>query len=220
MLNKNINKMLNIAVLGSTKGSDLPAIVGSINEGELKGLAKIAVVLSDRKDAEILKKAENFKIQNFYLNPIGITRAEYDHSIAKILDNNKIDLLALIGYMRLFSKEFVERYRNRIMNIHPSLLPSFPGIDEHVHKEVLDCGCKFSGCTLFFVDEGKDTGPIIMQRAVPVYDYDDVESLKARVQSAEQEIYPKGIKLYALGKLKIEGGKVIIQQDETKKNYS
>jgi len=96
------------------------------------------------------------------------------------------------------------------MSIHPSLLPSFPGMDRAVHKEVLDHGCKVSGCTLFFVDEGKDTGPIIMQKAVPVEEDDNVDSLKARVQKAEQEVLPEAIKLYSLGKLKIEGRKVKI----------
>lgn len=204
--------MINIGVLGSTRGSDLPAIVGSINKGELKGLAKIAVVISDKKDSGILKRAENFKIENYYLNPEERNREDYDKQISEMLDKYKIELVALMGYMRLFSKGFVERYKNKIMNIHPSLLPLFSGIDRNVHQEVLDCGCKISGCTLFFVDEGKDTGPIIMQKAVPVYDSDNVDILKARVQSAEQKIYPKGIRLYALRKLKVEGKKVIIEK--------
>jgi len=204
--------MINIGVLGSTRGSDLPAIVGSINKGELKGLAKIAVVISDKKDSGILKRAENFKIENYYLNPEERNREDYDKQISEMIDKYKIELVALMGYMRLFSKGFVERYKNKIMNIHPSLLPLFSGIDRNVHQEVLDCGCKISGCTLFFVDEGKDTGPIIMQKAVPVYDSDNVDILKARVQSAEQKIYPKGIRLYALRKLKVEGKKVIIEK--------
>jgi len=204
--------MINIGIFGSTNGNDLPAIVGSINKGELKGLAKIAVVISDKKDSKILKKAENFKIENYYISPEGMPRADYDNKIVGILDRYEVELITLIGYMRLFGKEFVERYRNRIMNIHPSLLPSFPGIDRNVHKEVLDYACKISGCTLFFIDEGKDTGLIIMQKAVPVYDCDDVDSLKARVQSAEQKIYPKGIRLYALGKLRVEGRRVIIEK--------
>ncbi len=203
--------MLNIGVLGSTNGSDLPAIVGSINKGELKGLARIAVVISDR-ESKILKKAEGFSIESYYVSSKGMERVYYDKEISEILYSHEVELIALIGYMRLFSSEFVEKYKNRIMNIHPSLLPSFPGMDRSVHQEVLDSGCKISGCTLFFVDEGKDTGPIIMQKAVPVYDSDDVDSLKARVQSAEQRIYPKGIRLYALKKLKVDGRKVIIEK--------
>ena len=203
--------MIRIGVLGSTRGSDLPSIIGSIDKGELKGLAKIAVVISDKENSGILNKAEDYKIKNNYLNSSGLERAEYDKRIAEIFEGENVDLITLIGYMRLLSPGFISEYRNRIMNIHPSLLPSFPGIDLNVHNQVLDYGCKISGCTLFFVDEGKDTGPIIMQKAVPVYDNDDAETLKERVQSAEQKIYPKGIKLFAEGKLKVEGRKVIIK---------
>jgi phosphoribosylglycinamide formyltransferase 1 len=202
--------MIKIGILGSTKGSDLPSIIGSIEKGELKGLAKIAVVISDKENSGILKKAEDYKIKNNYLNPAGVERAEYDKRIAEIFEDENVDLITLIGYMRLLSPEFISEYRNKIMNIHPSLLPSFPGIDLNVHHQVLDYGCKISGCTLFLVDEGKDTGPIIMQKAIPVYDNDNAETLKERVQSAEQKIYPKGIKLFAEGKLKVEGRKVII----------
>ena len=201
---------LKIGVLGSARGSDLPNIVESINKGELKGLAEIVSVISDKENSGILQKAENYKIKNYYLNPLGIQREEYDEQIADIFENENVGLIACIGYMRLLSSGFISEYRNKIMNIHPSLLPYFPGIDLNVHNQVLDYGCKISGCTLFFVDEGKDTGPIIMQKAVPVYDNDDAEALKERVQSAEQKIYPKGIKLFAEGKLKVEGRKVII----------
>lgn len=201
--------MLEIGVLGSTKGSDLPAIIESVNKGELKNLARIAVIISDKKDSGILEKARCYGIENYYLDPKGIERTDYDKKIAEKLEKHNTQLVTLIGYMRLFSSWFVKKYKNKIMNIHPSLLPSFPGIDRSVHKDVLDYGCKVSGCTLFFVDEGKDTGPIIMQKAVPVYDEDSIDTLKARVQKAEQEIYPEAIRLYALGKLKIEGRKVI-----------
>jgi phosphoribosylglycinamide formyltransferase-1 len=202
--------MIKIGVLGSGKGSDLPSIVGSIEKGELKGLAEIVAVISDKEDSGILHRAKKYEIENYYLNPSGIERIDYDKKIAEIFENKGVQLITLVGYMKLLSKDFVENYRNRIMNIHPSLLPSFPGIDLGVHKQVLDSGCKVSGCTLFFVDERKDTGPIIMQKAVPVYDNDDVEKLKERVQWAEQKVYPQGIRLYALGRLKIEGKKVII----------
>ena len=204
-----MRKMLEIGVLGSTRGSDLPAIVKGIEKGELKNLARIAVVISDKKDSGILEKARHYKLQNCYLDPKGMKRTSYDKRIAEMLDEYNVRLVILIGYMRLFSEWFVRRYKNRIMNIHPSLLPSFPGIDRNVHKAVLDYGCKVSGCTLFFVDEGKDTGPIIMQKAVPVYENDDVDTLKTRVQKAEQEIYPQAIRLFALGKLKIKRRKIL-----------
>jgi phosphoribosylglycinamide formyltransferase 1 len=203
--------MINIGVLGSTNGSDLPAIIGSINKGELNGLAKIVAVISDKPGSGILKKAEKYEIKNYYIDVRRLKKFEYERKILEIFEENGVELIALMGYMKLLSPEFVREYKNRIMNIHPSLLPSFPGIDREVHKQVLDCGCKLSGCTLFFVDEGKDAGPIILQKTVPVYNYDDIDNLKSRVQAAEQKIYPKGIKLYAEGKIKIEEKKVIIK---------
>lgn len=199
-----MKKILGIGVVGSTNGSDLPAIVKSIKKGKLKGLARIAVMISDKKDSGILKKAKHYKVEHYYLDPKGMERTDYDKKIAEKLDKYNVQLIVLIGYMRLFSSWFVKRYKNKIMNVHPSLLPSFPGIDRSVHKAVLDNGCKVSGCTLFFVDEGKDTGPIIMQKAVPAYKDDSINTLRKRVQKAEQEIYPEAIKLYALGKLKIK----------------
>jgi phosphoribosylglycinamide formyltransferase-1 len=202
-----MKKILEIGVVGSTDGNDLPAIVKSIRKGKLKSLARIAVIISDKKDSGILKKAKHYKIEHYYLGPKGMGRTEYDKKIAEKLEKHNVQLIALIGYMRLFSSWFVKRFKNRIMNIHPSLLPSFPGIDRSVHKAVLDYGSKVSGCTLFFVDEGKDTGPIIMQKAVPVYKDDNINTLRKRVQKAEQEIYPEVIKLYALGKLKPKGRK-------------
>ena len=202
--------MLKIGVLGSTRGSDLPAVVESIRKGKLKGLAEIVVVISDKGDSGILEKAGHYRIENCYIYPVGMRRIAYDRAIAAELDRHDVQLVVLIGYMRLLSLWFVRKYENRIMNIHPSLLPSFSGIDRSVHKEVLDHGCKVSGCTLFFVDGGRDTGPIIMQRAVPVLEDDDIDNLKARVQKAEQEVLPEAIKLYALGKLEIQGRRVKI----------
>jgi phosphoribosylglycinamide formyltransferase 1 len=203
--------MLQIGVLGSTNGSDLPSIVESTNNGELKGLAEISVVISNKKDSGILQKAEDDGIKNYYLNTKGLERISYDRKISELFEDSEVNLIVCIGYMRWLCDGFVKKYRNKIMNIHPSLLPSFfSGMDLEVHKQVLEYKCKFSGCTLHFVDEGKDTGPSIMRKKVPVFDNDNVYTLKARVQKAEQEIYPKGIKLFAEEKLKVEGRKVII----------
>ncbi len=204
--------MLEIGILGSTRGTDLSAIVESINKGKLKDLAEIAIIISDREDSRILEKAKKYEIKHYYLSTWGKEREHYDKEIASILDEHNVELITLIGYMRLFSSWFVKKYKNKIMNIHPSLLPSFPGMDRNIHKNVLEYGCKVSGCTLFFVDEGKDTGPIIMQKAVSVYENDNIDTLKARVQKAEQEIYPEAIRLYALEKLKIKGRKVIVEK--------
>ena len=208
---------LKLGVLGSTNGTDLPAVVESIQNGELKGLAEIAVVISDKEDAGILDKAQEYGLQNLYVSPRTedgqkTAREIYDIDISRILDGEGVGLIVLIGYMRLFGERFVNEYRNKCMNIHPSLLPSpFTGMDLNVHKAVLDYGSKVSGCTLFFVDEGEDTGPIILQKPVPVLKNDTPETLKARVQSAEKEILPKGIRFYAEGRLHVEGRKVYIR---------
>ncbi len=210
-----MKETLNVGILGSTNGTDLPAIVKSINEGELRGLARIAAVISNREGVGILEKADHYNLNGIYLNPKNERgklkkRETYDREIAEILEAHKVGLTVCIGYMKLFSAWMIDEYRNRIMNIHPSLLPSFPGMDLDVHQEVLDYGCKVSGCTLFYVDEGKDTGPIILQKAVPVLESDNAETLKLRVQNAEQEILPQGIVLYAQDRLSVEGRKVNI----------
>ncbi len=141
----------------------------------------------------------------------GRDREEFDRDIAKILDENGVELVLLIGYMRFLSKWFVSRYENRIMNIHPSLLPAFAGgMDLDVHEEVLKSGIKVTGATLHFVDEGADTGPIILQKEVPVEKGETKDTLKAKVQKAEQEIIIRAIRLFAEGKLRVEGRKVCI----------
>lgn len=195
---------INIAVLGSTRGTDLQAIIDEIEAGKLN--AKIAVVISNKEDAYILERARKHNIKAIFLDPNGKTREEYDREIIKILESENVDLVLLIGYMRILSKEFVQRYKNRIMNIHPSLLPAFGGgMDKDVHKAVLESGVKVTGCTLHFVDEGVDTGPIILQKPVMIEEGDTIESLKAKVQKAEQEIILKAIRLFMDGKLKVEG---------------
>jgi phosphoribosylglycinamide formyltransferase-1 len=206
---------LKIGVLGSTKGTDLPVIIESINHGELNGLAKIALVLSDVKDSGILDRARNYGLNYLFVNPLEdgrrIDRELYDRRISAYFEKEQVELITLIGYMRLFSDWMVDKYHNKCMNIHPSLLPSFPGMDLNVHKSVLDYGCKVTGCTLFYVDKGKDTGPIIIQKAVPVLETDTPETLKERVQKAEQEILPEGIKLHAQERLYVEGRRVHIK---------
>lgn len=201
--------MLNIAVLGSTRGTDLEAIINAINSGKLS--ARISVVISNKKDAYILERAKRHKIKAVFLEPSGKTREEYDKEIMKILDKLKIGLILLIGYMRYLSKEFVNRYKNKIMNVHPSLLPAFAGgMDRNVHQKVLEHGVKVTGCTIHFVDQGADTGPIILQKAVNIDDDDTVDTLKEKVQKAEQEIFPIAIELFIKGKLKVEGRRVRI----------
>lgn len=199
--------MINIAVLGSTSGSDLEAIFDAINSGSPK--AGISVVISNKRDAYILERAKKHSVKAVFIDSSGKSREEFDKEILKILEKEKIGLVLLIGYMRLLSNEFVAKYRNKIMNVHPSLLPAFAGgIDKNVHQQVLEHGVKITGCTVHFVDEGADSGQIILQKAVPVNEDDTVDTLKEKVQKAEQEILPKAIDLFVRGKLKVEGRKV------------
>ncbi|HDN18244.1 MAG TPA: phosphoribosylglycinamide formyltransferase [Candidatus Bathyarchaeota archaeon] len=184
----------------------MQAIIDEIEKGKLN--AELVCVVSDRRDAYALKRARKHGIEAIYLNPKGLSKEEYDRRLIQILDERDVDLVLLIGYKRFLTKLFIDRFRNRIMNIHPSLLPAFPGWDLDVHKSVLDYGVKITGCTLHFVDENIDAGPIILQKAVPVYDDDTPESLKERVQKAEQEIILEGIRLFMKGKLRVVGRKV------------
>ncbi len=192
-------KPLKIAVLASTKATDLQRIIDEINAGNLN--AKIEVLISDKKDAYALTRAEQNNIEAIFLDPKGLTREEYDKKIMEILEAKNVDLILLIGYMRILSKDFVRKYKNRIMNIHPSLLPAFGGgMDKEVHKAVLERGCKITGCTLHFVDESVDGGPIIIQKSCEVDKNDTVDTLKAKVQKLEQDALVEGIKLFSENK--------------------
>lgn len=206
--------MLRIAVLASTKATDMQRIIDEIREGELKGIAKIEVLISDRKDAYALERARKNNIEAIFLDPKNFkTREEYDEKILEILESKKIDLILLIGYMRIITKKLIDKYRNKIMNIHPSLLPAFAGgMDLNVHRAVLDYGCKITGCTLHFVDENVDSGPIIIQKACNVDEDDTEEKLKEKVQKLEQDALVEAIKLFAEGKIIVEGRKVKIKK--------
>lgn len=203
--------MLKIAILGSTSGTDLQAIIDALASGQLTGV-ELSLVISNKPDAFILERAKKAGLQSVCILSKGLERETYDRKIAKILDKNEIELLVLIGYMRYLSPWFVGKYKNRIMNIHPSLLPAFAGgMDKNVHQEVLASGAKTTGCTLHFVDKGADTGPIILQKAVTVAENETIDSLKAKVQTVEGEVILKGIELYRDGKLKVEDDKVLIK---------
>jgi phosphoribosylglycinamide formyltransferase-1 len=202
--------MLKVGVLASTRGTDLQSIVDSIRSGRLTGV-EIEVVIGDRAEAYALERARKQGIEAIFIDPSGKGREEYDREVAKIFDKRGVELVVLIGYMRYLSPWFVSKYRNRIMNVHPSLLPAFGGkMDKDVHREVLEHGVKVTGCTIHFIDEGADTGPIILQKAVEVHEGDDVETLKRRVQEAEGELYPKAIELFRDGRLRVEGRRVRI----------
>lgn len=201
--------MTELAVLCSGRGSDLQSIIDAIQSGELP--AKISVVITDKPGVRALERAERAGIKNICVDRKKFeTRAEFEKEILEHLGG--IDLVILAGFMRILSPEFVKKFSGRLMNIHPSLLPAFPGA--HAHRDVLAYGVKVSGCTVHFVDEGTDSGPVILQAAVEVKDDDTEETLAARVLEQEHIIYPEAIKLFVEGKLKIEGRKVKILNRE------
>ncbi len=198
---------MNIAVLCSGNGSNLQAIIDAVKSGYIP--AAIALVVSDNKDAFALKRAEDAGIDTVILNPKDFkTREDFDKEIVKNLKKKAVGLVVLAGFMRLMSPYFIKEYKNRIINIHPTLLPSFKGT--HGVKDALEYGVKVTGPTVHFVDDKLDHGPIILQKAVEVKDDDTEESLLERIHSEEHRIYPEAIQLFVEGWLKIEGRRVKI----------
>lgn len=201
--------MIHLAVLASTRATDMQAIIDAISAKKLN--ARISVVVSNKKDAYALERARKHGINAVFADSKGKEREEFDKDVDNALRKYKADLILLIGYMRILSSWFVNKWKNRIMNIHPSLLPAFAGgMDKDVHEEVLNAGVKTTGCTLHFVAEDVDSGPIILQKKVAVEKNETIDTLKQKVQKAEQEIILKAIKLYDEGKIKVEGNKVKI----------
>ena len=197
----------NIAVLVSGRGSNLQSIINSIESGYIKS-SKISVVISDVEDAYALQRARDHGILDIFIDPLSYTtKQEYEREILTILKDNSVDLVLLAGYMRLIGKELIAAYSNRIINIHPALLPSFKGLG--AQQQAFEYGVKVSGCTVHFVDEGIDTGPIILQRCVPVLDTDTARDLAARILEEEHKIFPEAVKLFVEGKLKVEGRIVV-----------
>ena len=195
-----------IALLVSGRGSNLQAIIDNIENGYLKNAA-INVVISNKADAYALERARIHGINAVFLDPGWYDNAEYDRAILNVLKQHDIDLLLLAGYFRLLGSEIIEAYRNRILNIHPSLLPAFKGL--HAQKQAFEYGVKVAGCTVHFIDEGLDSGPIILQSCVPVLPGDTEETLTARILEQEHIIYPEAVRLFVEGKLKIEGRNVV-----------
>ena len=196
--------ILKIAVLGSTKGTDLQGVLDAIDSSKLTDV-EISFVLSNKQDAYILKRAKKHNLKTIFLDPKGKDREEYDKEVDKLLEEHNIELVLLIGYMKIMSAWFVQKWLNKVMNIHPSLLPKYAGgMDLNVHEEVLKNKDKVSGPTLIFIDEGADTGPIILQKEVKIEENETADTLKEKVQKAEQEIIIKGIELFRDGKLKVE----------------
>jgi phosphoribosylglycinamide formyltransferase-1 len=207
---------IRIAVLASGRGTNLQAIIDATESGYIPG--RVIVVISDKRDAYALERARKHGIEALFLDPSSCSsRDEYDKLLGDEIERRGADLICLAGFMRILSPSFISRFRNRIMNIHPALLPSFGGVGmygERVHKAVLDYGVKITGCTVHFVTEDVDGGPIIIQEAVPVLDDDTPETLAKRVLEHEHRIYPEAIKLFAEGRLEIVGRRVRIRGDK------
>lgn len=202
--------MLKLAVLVSGRGSNLQAIIDSIESGVLKGKAKVEVVISNKPDAYALERAKKHNIATAVFEPKKFKdKNTYELEIIKVLKEHKVDLVCLAGYMRIVGPVLLEHYFGKMINIHPSLLPSFPGLD--VQKAALDHGVTITGATVHYVDEGCDTGPIIIQSAVPVKEKDTVATLSARILEQEHVIYPQAIRLIAEDKLIIEGRRVVLK---------
>jgi len=194
--------------LVSGRGTNLQAIIEAVEEGKIAG--EIKVVMSDNPDAYALKRAQQYHIDTRYIHFKEFkNREDYDKEIIKILKEKKIELVALAGYMRILSPYFIRTYKNKIINIHPALLPSFPGL--HAQRQTLEYGAKVSGCTVHFVDEGVDSGPIILQKAVEVSDDDTEESLAEKILKEEHQIYPRAIQLFSESRLMIKGRRVFIK---------
>jgi phosphoribosylglycinamide formyltransferase-1 len=203
---------LRIAVLVSGRGSNLQSVIDNIENGYITG-AGIAVVISDVESAYALERARKHGINAVFADPAAYPdRAGFEARITEIIDGFNADLVLLAGYMRLLSSDFVRKYKNRIINIHPALLPSFPGL--HGQKQALDYGVKVAGCTVHFVDEGMDSGPIILQRCVPVVEGDTEDSLAERILREEHRIFPEAVKLYAEGRLDVRGRIVSISESD------
>lgn len=205
--------MINIGVLISGSGTNLQSIVDEIEKGKISG--RIRVVISNRKDAYGLIRAKKAGIEGLYIDKKKFdSEEEFNRKIIEELSKREVELVVLAGYLSILSEEFIEKYKGRIINIHPSLIPSFCGkgcYGDRVHRMVLDKGVKLTGATVHFVDEGTDTGPIILQRAVEVKEDDTVESLKERVLKVEHQLLPEAIRLFCEGRLAIEGRKVRIK---------
>ncbi len=193
---------LRLGVLASGRGSNFQSIIDAIDNKKLT--AEIAILISDNPRAYAIERAKKHGIEYRIVKPDDFSsKDEFFKIIAQELQKKSVDLVILAGFMRVVKKPLLEAYPNRIMNIHPALLPSFPGL--HGQKQAVEYGVKISGCTVHFVDEGMDTGPIIIQAAVPVYHDDTEKTLSERILKLEHKIYPEAIRLFSEGKLEIHG---------------
>jgi phosphoribosylglycinamide formyltransferase-1 len=199
-----------LGVISSGRGENLRYILQEERSRRLPALVKI--VLTDQPDAGALKIAKEFSVPCHFIDPSHLSREEYDQKLIVHLEAAGVELVVLTGYMRILSPQFVRRYKDRILNIHPALLPSFRGMD--AFSQALAYGVKWTGTTIHIVDEDVDHGPIVYQRPVPVLENDTHDSLKARIQRAEYKAYPKAIKMFIEGRPKVQGRKLVWQREE------
>jgi phosphoribosylglycinamide formyltransferase-1 len=209
--------MTRIAILASGNGTDCEAVMTAVEQGQIPDAA-VAIVIANRP-APVLERARRHGVAALLIDRRELGRASYDTVLATALAEHQVDLIVLAGYLSIVSGATVTTYRNRIMNVHPSLIPAFCGCGfygEHVHQAVLDAGVKLTGVTVHFVDEGTDSGPIILQEAVNVLDTDDAATLAARVLVVEHRLLPQAVALYCSGRLSVQGRKVHILGEEKK----
>jgi phosphoribosylglycinamide formyltransferase-1 len=198
-------KKLKLGVLVSGSGTNLQAIIDACESGKIP--AEVKVVVSNKPGVYALERAKNHGIPNYVVDhKLYQTREDFEREVIKILKEHEVELVCLAGFMRVLTPFFLRAFPGKVINIHPAILPSFPGVN--AQKQAIDYGVKFSGCTVHFVDEGVDTGPIIIQAVVPVYDDDTEETLRERILKEEHRIYPMAIKLIAEGRVSVEGRKV------------
>jgi len=203
---------LRVAVLASGRGSNLQAVIDAIEAGTVQ--AKIVAVISNKQEAPALERARRHGLSALFVDPKPYAgrpdgREAYDCELLDVLRRHDVELVLLAGYMKIVTMVLVEAFANRMMNIHPSLLPSFPGLD--VQKKAIDWGCKLAGCTVHFVTEGVDEGPIILQAAVPILDEDTPDTLAARILEQEHKVYPRAVQLFAEGRLRVDRRHVFIK---------
>jgi phosphoribosylglycinamide formyltransferase-1 len=196
-----------LGVLLSGRGSNFEALADSVAAGRIPN-AEIAIALSNREDARGIEKAHDFGIEARVISSKGLEREAYDKLVITALQEKRVDLVCLAGYMRLLSPQFVAAFPNRILNIHPSLLPAFPGLE--AQRQALEHGAKFSGCTVHFVDENLDAGPIVLQACVPIEDSDTPETLAGRILREEHRIYTEAVRIVLEGRFRIENRRVLI----------
>ncbi|HON79345.1 MAG TPA: phosphoribosylglycinamide formyltransferase [Spirochaetota bacterium] len=198
-----------VSFLASGRGSNFKVVAEHVLGGDIH--AKLGILISNKKDAKALDLAVDFGMKTFFVDPADYkSREEYDRELIRLLKDYKTDLVVAAGYMKILTPVFVSAFRHRIINIHPALLPSFPGV--HAQEQAFDYGVKISGCTSHFIDEGTDTGPIIMQAPVPVMEHDTIEKLSARILKEEHRVLPESVKLFCDEKLEVKGRRVLIKQ--------